>query len=73
MSSAAGHVRLEPFLKQLDADWSTGCHNGAALWRRVKLAGFAAAARVVAEWATRRRKEEATTTGDGRRRAAPRV
>ena len=41
---------LEPFLKQLDADWSTGCHNGAALWRRVKLAGFAGAARVVAEW-----------------------
>ena len=62
---------LELFLKQLDADWSTGCHNGAALWRRVKLAGFAGAARVVAEWATRRRKEEATTTGDGRPRKVP--
>jgi transposase len=62
---------LEPFLKQLDADWLTGCHNGAALWRRVKVTGFAGAARVVAEWATRRRKEEATATGDGRPRKVP--
>jgi len=62
---------LEPYLKQLDADWVAGCHNGAALWRRVKVAGFVGAARVVAEWATRRRKEEATTTGVGRPRKVP--
>jgi transposase len=27
---------LDPFLKQLDEDWTTGCRNGAALWRRAK-------------------------------------
>lgn len=62
---------LEPFLTQLDAEWAAGCHNGAALWRRVKVAGFAGALRVVAEWATRRRKEEASATGDGRPRKLP--
>jgi len=62
---------LEPFLKQLDVEWVAGCHNAAALWRRLKVAGFAGAARVVAEWATRRRNEEAMTTGDGRPRKVP--
>jgi len=62
---------LDPFLKHLDMDWTNGCRNGAALWRRVKAAGFAGGLRVVAEWATRRRKEEATTPGSARPRKAP--
>ena len=35
---------LDPFLKQLDEDWAAGCRNGAALWRRASLAGFAGCA-----------------------------
>lgn len=62
---------LDPFLKHLDADWANGCQNGAALWRRAKVAGFAGALRVVTEWATRRRKEEGTTPGDTRPRKVP--
>jgi len=62
---------LDPFLKQLDADWTNGCHNGAVLWRRVKAMGFAGGLRVVTEWATRRRKDEATTTDDTRARQPP--
>jgi transposase len=61
----------DPFLKQLDEDWANGCQNGAALWRRVKVAGFAGGLRVVTEWATRRRKEEGTTPGDTRPRKVP--
>ena len=62
---------LDPFLKQLDADWTNGCRNGAALWRRVKAAGFAGGLRVVTEWATRRRKEDAAPAGDARARKLP--
>jgi len=62
---------LDPFLPQLDADWVGGWRNGAALWRRVKAAGFGGSLRVVAEWATRRRKEEATTPGSARPRKIP--
>ena len=62
---------LDPFLKQLDADWANGCRNGAALWRRVKAAGFSGSLRVVAEWATRRRKEEAAASGGARPRKVP--
>ena len=54
---------LGPFLKQLDVDWTTGCRNSAALWRRAKLAGFAGGLRVISEWVTRRRKEQATPQG----------
>jgi transposase len=54
---------LDPFPKQLDEDWTTGCRNGAALWRRAKLAGFAGGLRVIAEWASRRRNDERTATG----------
>ena len=61
---------LDPFLKQLDGDWIAGCRNGAALWRRAKLAGFAGGLRVISEWVTRRRKEEATTQ-DARPRKVP--
>jgi transposase len=63
---------LDPFLKQLDADWANGCRNGAALWRRVKAAGFAGGLRVVTEWATRRRKDEAMAPlADARKRKVP--
>jgi transposase len=63
---------LDPFLKQLESDWANGCRNGGALWRRLKVAGFAGGLRVVTEWATRRRKDEATVRlGDARKRKVP--
>ena len=62
---------LDPFLKQLEEDWASGCRNGAALWRRVKLAGFAGGLRVIAEWATRQRNDERTATGAARPRKVP--
>ncbi len=49
---------LEPHLQWLDAQWSTGHRNGAALWRHLKAHGFRGSLRVVAEWATRRRRAE---------------
>jgi transposase len=54
---------LEPYLARLDADWSTGCHNGVELWRRLKAEGFRGGLRVVTEWATRRRRSESNPTG----------
>ncbi len=62
---------LDPFLKQLDEDWSNGCRNGAVLWRRAKLAGFAGGLRVIAEWVTRQRNDERTATGTARPRKVP--
>ena len=50
---------LDAFLPRLEAEWTTGCRNGAELWRRVKAVGFRGALRVVTEWATRRRAEGA--------------
>jgi transposase len=49
---------LEPHLARLDAEWATGCRNGAELWRRLRSTGFRGSPRVVAEWATRRRRSE---------------
>ena len=49
---------LEPHLVRLGAEWDSGCHNGAELWRRLRAAGFSGGVRVVAEWATRRRRNE---------------
>ena len=49
---------LEPHLAWLDAEWATGCRNGAELWRRLRSTGFRGSPRVVAEWATRRRRSE---------------
>jgi transposase len=54
---------LDPFIEQLGAAWTSGCHNGAALWRQVKAAGFAGSLRVVAEWATRQRKRAGIGSG----------
>lgn len=50
---------IEPWLDRLNAEWSAGCRNGAALWRRLRTAGFPGSLRVVTEWATRRRRDDA--------------
>lgn len=50
---------LEPWLPQLDEAWTSGCRNGAELWRRLRRAGFGGSLRVVTEWATRRRRADA--------------
>lgn len=49
---------LEAYLPLLDELWSSGCRNGAELWRCLKAKGFRGALRVVSEWATRRRRAE---------------
>jgi transposase len=49
---------LEAYLPFLDEQWSSGCCNGAELWRRLKVRGFKGSLRVVSEWATRRRRAE---------------
>ena len=49
---------LELYLPWLDAQWATGEHNGAALWRRLKKQGFCGCLRVVTEWAARRRQAD---------------
>lgn len=52
---------LEPYLPKLDAEWQSGCRNGAELWRRLRSLGFPGSPRVVAEWATRRRLDETSS------------
>lgn len=52
---------LDPFLRVLDEEWSSGCRNGAELWRRMRARGFTGSLRVVSEWATRRRRAEHVT------------
>jgi transposase len=49
---------LEAYLPVLEAEWGSGCCNGAEPWRRLKARGFAGSLRVVSEWATRRRRAE---------------
>jgi transposase len=63
--------RNNPFLTRLEMAWADGCHNGAALWRAMKVAGFTGGLRVVSEWATRKQKEEGTETRDKRPGNAP--
>ncbi len=58
---------LDPHLPFLDAQWDTGCRNGAELWRRLRTMGFAGSTRVVGEWATRRRRSERMTNAQFRR------
>src|SRR4051812_21403688 len=62
---------LDPFLTRLETAWTDGCRNGAALWRAMKVVGFAGGLRVVTEWATRKRKEEGTAKRDKRPGKAP--
>jgi transposase len=49
---------LELHLPWLDARWSAGERNGAALWRQLRKLGFRGCLRVVTEWATRRRQAD---------------
>ena len=42
----------------LDAEWASGCRNGAELWRRITDQGFRGSLRVVSEWTTRRRRAD---------------
>ena len=49
---------LNAYLPVLDAEWASGCRNGAELWRRLRGQGFQGSLRVVTEWATRRRRAE---------------
>src|ERR1700687_3827819 len=53
---------LDHHLSWLDAQWAAGHHNGADLWRRLKVLGFRGSVRVVTEWATRRRRAEKADT-----------
>ena len=62
---------LDPFLTKLEAAWTGGCQNGAALWRMMKVVGFTGGLRVVTEWATRKRREEGTATQDTRPNKVP--
>jgi transposase len=62
---------LETFLARLDKEWTDGCHNGAALCRKLKAAGFSGSHRVVTEWATCRRQEEVAASDDKRPRKWP--
>jgi hypothetical protein len=62
---------LDPFTRQLETAWANGCRNGAALWRRVKAAGFIGSLRVVTEWASRQRKEEGMAPGNNWPRKSP--
>ena len=49
---------LEAHLPLLDELWTSGCRNGAELWRRLRARGFRGSLRVVGEWATRQRRTE---------------
>ena len=49
---------LEVHLPWLEAQWSAGQRNSAALWRQLRQHGFHGSLRVVTEWATRRRRAE---------------
>lgn len=49
---------LDGYLPFLDEQWTSGCRNGAELWRRLKPRGFRGSLRVVSEWATRRRRAD---------------
>jgi transposase len=62
---------LDPFLARLETAWADGCHNGAALWRAMKVAGFTGGLRVVTEWTARKRKEEGVETRGKRPGKAP--
>jgi len=49
---------LDAYLPVLDAEWASGCHNGAELWRRLRDQSFQGSLRVVSEWTTRRRRAD---------------
>lgn len=47
---------LDLHLPWLDDQWTSGCRNGAGLWRRLKTPDFRGSLRVISEWAPRRRR-----------------
>jgi len=49
---------LDAYLPVLDAEWASGCRNGAELWRRLRDQSFQGSLRVVSEWTTRRRRAD---------------
>jgi transposase len=49
---------LDAHLPILDELWTSGCRNGAEIWRQLRAKGFHGSLRVVGEWATRRRRAE---------------
>ncbi|HEY8611660.1 MAG TPA: ISL3 family transposase [Roseomonas sp.] len=53
---------LDAYLPVLDAEWASGCRNGAELWRRLRDQGFQGSLRVVSEWTTRRRRADQMQT-----------
>lgn len=53
---------LDLHLPWLDDQWTSGCRNGAELWRRLKARGFRGSLRVISERATRRRRAERADT-----------
>ena len=53
---------LDAYLPVLDAEWASGCRNGAELWRRLRDQGFLGSLRVVTEWTTRHRRAELMQT-----------
>ena len=61
---------LELYLPWLDARWTAGDRNGAALWRHLQKQGFRGCMRVVSEWATRRRQADRTDNALSRAPAA---
>lgn len=52
---------LDAHLPLLDEQWTSGCRNGAELWRRLMAHGFRGSLRVEAEWAKRLRRAEKAT------------
>ena len=65
---------LTPWLPWLEQEWSSGCRNGAELWRRLRADGFQGSLRVVGEWATRqRRAEQAVPSGPNKSPPARRI
>jgi transposase len=52
---------LDAYYLFLEGQWSSGCRNGAELWRRLQARGFRGSLRSVGEWTTRRRRSEAVS------------
>jgi transposase len=52
---------LDAYHLFLESQWSSGCRNGAELWRLLQAHGFRGSLRSVGEWATRRRRSDAVS------------
>ncbi len=54
---------LDAYLPWLDSQWASGCRNGLALWRTMRLQGFRGCRGVVSEWCARRKRAEKVDAG----------